>query len=576
MPASRTPRAPAPTVPVIPPLLSGGGDEAVPILLVDDQPANLDALEASLATTDCRFVLARSADEALLALLNQDFAAIVLDVMMPGMSGFDLATMIRRRERTRQVPILFLTARMLDQQDELRGYGTGAVDYLTKPIDPQILRAKIAVFVELFRKRRALSKVNLELQRQIGERQRMSDALERANAELEARVAERTAALAEAGRRKDEFLATLAHELRTPLSALRTASEALRLKAPDNADLVMLQGVFQRQVQQLTRLTSDLLDISRITRDKLTLQRRQVSIAEIIDSAIETVRPLAEKQHQTVNVVAPSEPVYVDGDPARLTQVLANLLDNAARYSPQGTRIDLTAELSGPHVLITVADKGSGIERDLLPRIFELFVQGQRLHHDEGGLGLGLPLARRLTEMHGGTLTVYSSGPGRGSEFVVQLPTLSVDQSADRGAARAEAPAKLARQRVLIIEDNQDTATMMDIMLKEWGQETRIAHDGPSALEVANQFRPHVVLLDVGLPRLHGYEVARRLRQQEWAREAHVVAITGWGLEGDRQGEAAGIDHRLLKPVDPQTLHALLLSMQRSGDRPSNPGQRVG
>jgi signal transduction histidine kinase len=567
MPASRTPRAPTPSVPVIPPL-SGGGDEAVPILLVDDQPANLDALEASLATTDCKFVLTRSADEALLALLDQDFAAIVLDVMMPGMSGFDLATMIRRRERTRQVPILFLTARMLDQQDELRGYGTGAVDYLTKPVDPQILRAKIAVFVELFRKRRALSRMNLELQRQIGERHKMSEALERANAELEMRVAERTAALAEANRRKDEFLATLAHELRTPLSALRTASEALRLKAPDNADLVTLQGVFQRQVQQLTRLTNDLLDVSRITRDKLTLQRRRVPIAEIIDSAVEAVRPLAEKQNQTVNVVAPSGPVHVDGDPARLTQVLANLLDNAARYSPQGTRIDLTAELSGPHVLIKVADKGSGIERDLMPRIFELFVQGHRSQPDEGGLGIGLPLARRLTEMHGGTLTAYSPGPGRGSEFVVQLPTLSTEQPADRSAARADAPAKLARQRVLIIEDNQDTATMLDIMLKEWGQETRVAHDGPSALEVAKQFRPQVILLDVGLPRLHGYEVARRLRQQDWAREAHVVAITGWGLEADRQAEAAGIDHRLLKPVDPQTLHALLLSMQRTSERP--------
>lgn len=568
MPASRTPRAPTPAVPAIPPLLSGGGDEAVPILLVDDQPANLDALEASLATTDCKFILTRSADEALLALLDQDFAAIVLDVMMPGMSGFDLASMIRRRERTRQVPILFLTARMLDQQDELRGYGTGAVDYLTKPVDPQILRAKIAVFVELFRKRRALSRMNLELQRQIGERHKMSEALERANAELEMRVAERTAALAEANRRKDEFLATLAHELRTPLSALRTASEALRLKAPDNADLVTLQGVFQRQVQQLTRLTNDLLDVSRITRDKLTLQRRRVPIAEIIDSAVEAVRPLAEKRNQTVNVVAPSGPVHVDGDPARLTQVLANLLDNAARYSPQGTRIDLTAELSGPHVLIKVADKGSGIERDLMPRIFELFVQGHRSQPDEGGLGIGLPLARRLTEMHGGTLTAYSPGPGRGSEFVVQLPTLSTEQPADRSAARADAPAKLARQRVLIIEDNQDTATMLDIMLKEWGQETRVAHDGPSALEVAKQFRPQVVLLDVGLPRLHGYEVARRLRQQEWAREAHVVAITGWGLEADRQGEAAGIDHRLLKPVDPQTLHALLLSMQRTSERP--------
>src|SRR5712671_2841670 len=567
MPISRAPRAPTPSVPVIPPLLAGGDDSA-PILLVDDQPANLDALEASLATTGCKFVLARSADEALLALLDQDFAAIVLDVMMPGMSGFDLATMIRRRERTRQVPILFLTARMLDQQDELRGYGTGAVDYLTKPLDPQILRAKIAVFVDLYRKRRALSRMNLELQRQIGERQRMSDELARMNAELETRVGERTAALAEAGRRKDEFLATLAHELRTPLSALRTASEALRLKAPESADILMLQGVFQRQVQQLTRLTNDLLDVSRITRDKLTLQRRQVAITDVIDSAIETVRPLLEKQNQTINVVAPSDAVHVDGDPARLSQVLANLLDNAARYSSPGGRIDLTTELSGPHVLIKVADKGIGIERELLARIFELFVQGQKPQPDEGGLGIGLPLARRLTEMHGGSLTAYSPGPGLGSEFVVQLPTLLGGESADRTSARPSAPAKLARQRVLIIEDNQDTAAMMDIMLKEWGQETRVAHDGPSAIEVAKKFRPQVVLLDVGLPKLHGYEVARRLRQQEWAQDAHVVAITGWGLEADRLGEAAGIDHRLLKPVDPETLHSLLLSMQRTGNRP--------
>jgi len=563
--SSRAPRAPSTSggSPTIPPLLPGV-EEAAPILLVDDQPANLDALEATLATTGCKFVLARSADEALLALLDQDFAAIVLDVMMPGMSGFELATMIRRRERTRQVPILFLTARMLDQQDELRGYRAGAVDYLTKPIDPQILRAKIAVFVDLFRKRRALSRMNLELQRQIGERQRMSDELARANEELEGRVTERTAALAEAGRRKDEFLATLAHELRTPLSALRTASEALRLKAPDNADLVTLQGVFQRQVQQLTRLTNDLLDVSRFTRDKLTLRRRRVAIAEIINSAMETVRPVVEKREQTVKIVAPSGPVHVDGDLARLSQALANLLDNAARYSPRGGRIDLTAELSGPHVLIKVGDYGTGIERDLLPRIFDLFVQGQRAQGEESGLGIGLPLARRLTEMHGGTLTAYSAGPGRGSEFVVQLPVLSSEQPSDRGAPRADAPPKLERQRVLIIEDNQDTAAMMDIMLQEWGQETRVAYDGTTALEVASQFRPQVVLLDVGLPRLHGYEVARRIRQQDWARDAHVVAITGWGLEADRHGEAAGIDHRLLKPVDPETLHALLVSMQRS------------
>ena len=239
--------------------------------------------------------------------------------MMPGMSGFDLATMIKRRERTRQVPILFLTARMLDAQDEKRGYHVGAVDYLTKPLDPEILRSKIAVFVDLYRKRRALSRMNLELQRQIGERQRMSETLRRTNEELEQRVSERTAALAETARRKDEFLAMLAHELRNPLSALRSASEALRLKTPNDADLQAVAGVFERQIGQLTRLTNDLLDVSRMTRDKITLQRNRVAVSEIIDSAMETVRPLIDKRGQTVKVALPPAPIHVDGDPARLS-----------------------------------------------------------------------------------------------------------------------------------------------------------------------------------------------------------------------------------------------------------------
>ena len=558
---------PATPGPVIPPQLPGG-DEAVPILLVDDQPANLDALEATLAGNGCRFVLARSADEALLALLDQDFAAIVLDVMMPGMSGFELAAMIKRRERTRQVPILFLTARMLDKEDELRGYSIGAVDYLTKPLEPQILRAKIAVFVDLYKKRRALARMNLELQRQIGERQRMSEQLEVANEELETRVTERTAALAEANRRKDEFLAMLAHELRNPLSALRTACEALRLKMSDNADVLSLQGVFQRQVQQLTRLTNDLLDVSRITRDKLTLQRRRVAISEIIDGALETVRPLLARRSQQIEAEVPPRALLVDGDPIRLTQILTNLLDNAARYSPENSKVELKVAVSGPYVMIRVCDQGAGIERDLMPRIFELFVQGHKQPlSDEGGLGIGLPLARRLTEMHGGTLTAYSAGNGKGSEFTLQLPILAVSD-VEKSEERGKTPVVLTRQRVLIVEDNRDTAAMMNLMLIEWGQDTRVAHDGASALAMANEFKPEVVLLDVGLPKLHGYEVARRLRQQDWARDTFVIAITGWGLEADRHGEAAGIDHRLLKPVDPVALQGLLAS--RVGSENSN------
>jgi signal transduction histidine kinase len=530
---------------------------------VDDQPANLDALEATLAATGCTFVLVRSADEALLSLLDQDFAAIVLDVMMPGMSGFDLATMIKRRERTRQVPILFLTARMLDKQDETRGYRVGAVDYLTKPLDPQILRAKITVFVELYRKRRALSRMNLELQRQIGERQRTAEALERANAELETRVSERTAALAEANRRKDEFLAMLAHELRNPLSALRTACEALRLQAGDHAELMALQGVFQRQVQQLTRVTNDLLDISRITRDKLTLQRCKIAVSELVDGAVETVRPLLAVRRQQLDVAVPPRALFVDGDPARLSQALTNLLDNASRFSPDAARIELEVSQSGPHVLLKVTDHGAGIERALLPRIFDLFVQGRHAAlSGDGGLGIGLPLARRLTEMHGGTLTVFSAGSGTGTEVTLQLPILPVSERDTAESGDAVAP--LAPRRILVVEDNRDTATMMHVMLTGWGQDTRVVHDGASALDVANEFKPQVVLLDVGLPKLHGYEVVRRLRQQPWARDTLVVAITGWGLEADRQGEAAGIDHRLRKPIDPDQLRALL-GAQRAG-----------
>jgi len=566
--AKRTSVIMAPVLPIM-----GSGEESVPILLVDDQPANLDALEASLATSGCRFVLARTADEALLALLNQDFAAIVLDVLMPGMSGFELATMIKRRRRTQQVPLLFLTARMLDQQDELRGYAVGAVDYLTKPLDPQILRAKLAVFVDLYRKRRALARINVELQRQISERQRMAEDLRRANQDLESRVAERTATLAESSRRKDEFLAMLGHELRTPLSALRNAAEALRRRAAESAELQTLQGIMERQVRHLTRLTDDLLDMSRMTRGTLTLQRERLALSDIIAVGVETVRPLIEKREHALTVDVPRQAIYVHGDHVRLAQVVSNLLDNAAKYSEPAGRIELKAVAAGSVATIKVTDHGIGIDGELLPRIFDLFMQGDHAETctEGGGLGLGLALARQLAEMHGGTLTAYSRGKGRGAEFVLSLPVVAVVYGTDgETAVPDESPATgglLPSRRVLVVENNPDAAAGLTMMLKQWGQETRVAHDGPAALEVASDFRPHIVLLDLSLPKLHGYEVARRLRRQPWGRHVTVIAITGWELEKDRISEEAGVDHRLLKPVDPAALRELLGGSPASGSR---------
>jgi CheY-like chemotaxis protein len=285
-------------------------------------------------------------------------------------------------------------------------------------------------------------------------------------------------------------------------------------------------------------------------------------VSEIVDTALETVRALVEQRQQTVVVEGPGAPIHVDGDGARLSQVLANVLDNAARYSAPGSRIELAAHVAGDHVTLKVSDQGAGIERDLLPRIFDLFVQGHRAPQPDGGLGIGLPLARRLVEMHNGTINCYSAGPGRGTEVTIRLPLSAGKESSDDVRTSAK-PVPLPRRRVLIVEDNPDTAEMMDLLLKEWGQETRIATDGIAALEIAKEFRPEIVLLDIGLPRLHGYEVARRMRQQSWASSAYVVAITGWGLEADRQGEAAGIDRRMLKPVDPAILRDVLAGAPR-------------
>jgi signal transduction histidine kinase len=539
-------------------------DEVPQLLLVDDVQANLEALELMLASSGCRFVQARSADEALLALLNQDFAAIVLDIRMPGMSGFELANLIKRRRRNQSVPILFLTAHMMDERDILEGYGAGAVDYLTKPINPEILRSKVAVFVDLHRKTRQLSRANEALQREVAERMRAEEALKQANLQLEARVEERTAALREADRRKDEFLAALAHELRNPLAALRSAAEVMRLKAPLGAELAMPQGVIERQLRQMTRLIDDLLDVSRITRAKVTLQKEKVELRKVLAVAVETIRPAIEQKGHTLSLSIPPDPVYLDADVVRLAQAFTNLLDNASKYTESGGRIRLLAEPFGNAVVVRIRDSGIGMEPGMLERVFDLFQQAHESPGAHGGLGIGLTLARKFVEMHGGTVTGHSDGPGTGCEFVVRLPSLfhnaEMDQPLDTDVTSVALSQSL---RILIVEDNRDAADTLNAMLVAWGQETRVTYDALAAIEMCKQFRPHAVLLDIGLPQLHGYEVARRIRELPSGKDTKLVAVTGWGQEADRiQSKAAGIDHHLLKPVDPVALKTLLATFE--------------
>jgi len=536
----------------------GNGHERVPILVVDDQPLNLDAIDAVLSDSGCHLVRAQSADEALLALLEQDFAAIVLDIKMPGMNGIDLADLIKARPRSRHVPILFLTAHLFNEREVLRGYGAGAVDYLTKPIHAEILRSKIGVFVELFRKTQELARTNEALRLEALERARAEEALRVINQELEARVRERTEALERADRRKDEFLAVLGHELRNPLAPILSAIEVMQPGVPE-PKRNEARAIVGRQVRQMARLIDDLLDIGRITSDRFALRTAPVSLETVVSSAVETSRPLLNERQHALAVHLPESDLRLVADAVRLSQVLANLLTNAAKYTPAGGAIHLSAESGPSGLLIRVRDNGVGIDAAMLPSIFDLFVRGDHPAHAGGGLGIGLALARRLVEMHGGQLSAKSEGPDRGSEFTVRLPpevVMPVEPATDLDASPEPAMRSL---RVLVVDDNADAADMFVMMLGLWGHSARPAYTGSSALRVAQDMKPDVVLLDLGLPDIDGYEVARRLQEQSWARAASIFAVTGRGLDVDRERSAAtGFRDHLVKPVPPDALKQLL------------------
>jgi PAS domain S-box-containing protein len=360
----------------------------------------------------------------------------------------------------------------------------------------------------------------------------------------------------EEARRKDEFLATLAHELRNPLAPIRTALELLRLTGVAEAQRPPLE-VIARQVEQLSRLVDDLLDVSRITRGKVELRKAWVEVATVVERALETSGPALGAAGQHVHVELPGEPLYVCGDLTRLSQIVGNLLNNAAKYTGAGGNVWVAAGRRGEEVTITVRDDGPGIAPEVLPRIFELFAQGDTsLERAQGGLGIGLTIAKQLAEMHGGRLTV-SPGDRRGSEFTIWIPYDADHARAEAppspGAARAAA-APLAR-RVLVVDDNRDAADTLAALLELSGHEVKTAYGAREALEVSPEFRPEVVFLDIGMPEMNGFEVARRLRQHPQTREALLVAMTGWGQEEDRRrGREAGFDHHLVKPVSPESV----------------------
>ncbi|HKF97959.1 MAG TPA: response regulator [Steroidobacteraceae bacterium] len=563
-------------------------DDRVNILLVDDQPARLLTYQSILSELGQNLVLAHSGREALDKLMHDEFAVVLLDVNMPDMDGFETAELIHAHPRFEKTPIIFVTGIHVSELDRLRGYKAGAVDYVAIPVVPEILRSKVAVLVELYCKRhelrqlnrilananRQLSEANLTLQAErTRELESFNATLQRANTELEEtnrslqkEVGERARAeraLQEADRNKDEFLAMLAHELRNPLAPIRNALQLMRMN-PSQPRLQWAQEVIHRQLVSLTRLVDDLLDVSRITRGKITLTRQALDIATLINRAVETIEPLVlEREHQ-LTLRIPPDPMRVDGDPTRLTQALANVLGNAAKYTERGGRIELTCTRQGAEVELRVRDNGIGIPAELLPRIFDLFTQlDRRSDQALSGLGIGLALVRRLLEMHGGSISALSEGAGTGSEFVIRLPLLAdsaVRTESDNDPQHADVPA--VPRRILLADDNADALESLATVLRLRGHEVFSASNGAIALETAGRHVPEVALLDIGMPLLDGYEVARRIRAQEWGKGMTLVALTGWGQDADRRrSREAGFDTHLVKPLDLDQLSDLLAQL---------------
>jgi len=705
---------------------AGGAD----ILIVDDRPDKLLVYRTILEDLGANLFTAASGEQALKQVLEREFAVILLDVNMPGLNGLETAALIRSRSRSAHIPIIFITADFNDEPHMAKGYALGAVDYIASPVVPEILQAKVRVFVDLFLLAR-LAKLQAAERIALAEEKAARAAAERATrwltflaqasaalaASLDAAAIRREVvrlcipALADASmltlvaeqgqdacgevawvsddpgrapvvrsakksagrwfdavvervlqsgklevfsnragtplsnrldesplsdlidapfaraihcvalvplqargrtlgvlvlalgaperefdtdtlamatklagraaialdnaqlygkmqeedRRKDEFLAMLAHELRNPLAPISNAVHVLQVADQTPTRLAWATDVIGRQLKQLVRLVDDLLDVSRITRGKIELKIETIDAAEVVVAAVETSRPFVDAHEHTLTVLLPPERLLLRGDFARVAQILANLINNAAKYTDRGGRISLTVARHGAEIVFRVRDTGAGIARDQLTAIFEPFTQIDRtLDRSQGGLGIGLTLVRRLVEMQEGSVRAESEGLGRGSEFIVALPAAA--QAGHAGAEAREpvrqAPLPALDLSVLVVDDNRDVAESTAVLLRMAGCDAHVAYDGDEALRAMPRVRPDAVLLDIGLPRMNGYQVAERIRAEPDYRRTLIVAVSGYGQEEHRlQSQRSGFDYHIVKPIDPPLLTGLLASL---------------
>jgi len=485
------------------------------IVLADDN-ADMRGYVRGLLGAHYKIEAVNDGREALAAVRREKPDLVISDIMMPGIDGLGLLQALRTDATLRDVPLILLSARA-GEEARIEGLNAGADDYVVKPFTARELQARVGALLELTR-----------IRRESETRQRH---------EFE-----------EASRQKDEFLAMLAHELRNPLAPIRNAGEILSRNLPANVPMRTAVHTIERQVTHLTRLVDDLLDVSRITQGRIELRRKPTSLADVVARSLETVDPLIRRKRHKVSIAASRWNLYVNVDPERLVQCVANVLTNAAKYTESGGEIHIDTQDAGNEVVLTVRDTGVGIAPELLPKVFELFVQGERtLDRSQGGLGIGLSIVKRIVEMHEGRVSIRSEGEQRGTTFEIHLPLLGEVVDTAQAPDAHDTPA----QRILVVDDNEDAANTLAMILKMEGHEVDTAYSGTEALARLTEFEPAVVLLDIGLPGIDGFETARLIRARTRGRKVRLVAITGYGQEADRaRTRDAGFTHHLVKPVD--------------------------
>jgi signal transduction histidine kinase len=538
------------------------------ILLVEDDPGIARLERLRLERAGYAVATAATAEEGLRKVAEGGIELIVLDQQLsPGTSGLEFFRQVKAAGYN--VPAILVTG-MQEENLLVEALRAGVRDFVPKTqnflnhLEPIVTRVLDQVRTEReLAESRVVARENeerrRELEREIAHRKRVEQALK------------------EGDERKDQFLAMLAHELRNPLAPISNAVQIMKAEGLSGPYFQWSIKVIEDQIKQMTRMVDDLLDVSRITRGKVVLQKEPIDLEVVVDLAVEASRPLIKDCKHELTVVLPPRPIILEVDPARMAQVLSNLLNNAAKYTDEGGEISLSAEQAGREVLIRVRDNGIGIAPELLPHVFDMFTQAdQTLSRSRGGLGIGLTLVRSLVEMHDGRVGVHSDGPDRGSEFTVRLPLPAQPDAAQPDAAQPDAadPAThdpgipLPRRRILVVDDNRSHATSLGVLLRTMGHQVDEAYDGVTALELARRHRPDVILLDIGLPVMDGYEVARRCREQKDLEQTMLVAMTGYGKEEDRRrSQEAGFNVHLVKPVNLEDLRMLLNQPDLSAPR---------